>query len=79
MADGADARVTADSDDGREPADSDDGREPAGRRTTRRRTDRVVDLLPPATSDESARGWGDVDDVDPDDRLRREVPPHHGD
>ncbi len=70
MADGADARVTA---------DGDDGREPAGRRTTRRRTDRVGDLLPPATSDESAEGWGDVDDVDSDDRLRREVPPHHGD
>jgi hypothetical protein len=35
--------------------------------------------LPPTTSDESAQGWGDADDVDRDDRLRREIPPHHGD
>jgi hypothetical protein len=53
-------------------------RPPAGRRT-----DRLGDLLPPSTTDESARGWGDADadadadDADSDDRLRREVPPHH--
>jgi hypothetical protein len=60
-------------------ADGDDGREPAPP-AVRRRTDRLGDLLPPTTRDESAQGWGgDVDDIDPDDRLRREVPPHHGD
>jgi hypothetical protein len=56
---------------------TDDGHEPAPP-PVRRRTDRLGDLLPPTTSDESAEGWGDADDVDPDDRLRREVPPHHG-
>lgn len=59
-------------------ADGDDGREP-DRPPVRRRADRLGDLLPPTTKDESARGWGDTDDVEPDDRLRREVPPHHGD
>jgi hypothetical protein len=58
-------------------ADSDDEREPAPP-PVRRRTDRLGHLLPPTTSDESAQGWGDTDDLDPDDRLRREVPPHHG-
>jgi len=56
---------------------ADDKREPS-RRPVRRRTDRLGELLPPTTSDESAEGWGDTDDVDSDDRLRREVPPHHG-
>jgi len=58
-------------------ADGDEN-EPA-RPQDRRRTDRLGDLLPPTTLDESAQGWGDTDDVDPDDRLRRDVPPHHGD
>lgn len=38
---------------------------------------RLGDLLPDVTLDESASGWGD-DDGDADERLRREVPPHHG-
>jgi hypothetical protein len=30
------------------------------------------------TSDEQEIGWGEVPEPDDDDRLRREVPPHHG-
>jgi hypothetical protein len=40
-----------------------------------RSDDRLGDLLPDVTRDESASGWGD--DGDPDERLTREVPPHH--
>ncbi|MFZ0324071.1 MAG: hypothetical protein WAN48_08075 [Actinomycetes bacterium] len=41
------------------------------------------EILPTTTSDEDAVGWGDApvtdDSQDADDeRLRREVPPHHG-
>ncbi|MGH3484729.1 MAG: hypothetical protein ACRDPQ_16035 [Nocardioidaceae bacterium] len=39
--------------------------------------DRIGDLLPEVTLDESAAGWGD-DETESDERLRREVPPHHG-
>jgi hypothetical protein len=53
----------------------DGGRRASGRRA--RSDDRVGDLLPDVTLDESAAGWGD-DDGDPDERLTREVPPHHG-
>jgi hypothetical protein len=34
--------------------------------------------LPEGTSDERAEGWGERADGSDDDRLRREVPPHHG-
>jgi hypothetical protein len=47
----------------------------SGRRA--RPDDRLGSLLPNVTRDESASGWGD-DDGDPDERLTREVPPHHG-
>lgn len=39
--------------------------------------DRMGDLLPEVTLDESAAGWGD-DETESDERLRQEVPPHHG-
>jgi hypothetical protein len=42
-----------------------------------RKAERLGDLMPDVTLDESASGWGD-DDGDADERLRREVPPHHG-
>ena len=60
---------------GGEPDEPDDDRaDDAGRD---REPDRLGDLLPDVTLDESASGWGD-DDSDADERLRREVPPHHG-
>lgn len=42
--------------------------------------------LPEQTSDDTDRGWGegagdaqgDAEESDDDERLRREVPPHHG-
>ena len=44
-------------------------------RARRARLDRVFgDVLPETTSDER----DDVADRDDDERLRREVPPHHG-
>lgn len=38
-------------------------------------------LLPETTSDEQDEGWGERPDADADadERIRREVPPHHGD
>ena len=42
----------------------------------RRRTDGSV--LPDITSDERDVGWGELPDRDDDERLLREVPPHHG-
>jgi hypothetical protein len=66
-----------------EPADgerTDAGTDDGDRRADghqARADDRIGDLLPDVTLDESAVGWGD-DDGDPDERLTREVPPHHG-
>lgn len=34
--------------------------------------------LPDITSDEQDVGWGDRPEPDDDERLLREVPPHHG-
>lgn len=45
------------------------------------------ELLPEQTSDDTDRGWGEgvgesgevaEESADDDERLRREVPPHHG-
>ena len=35
-------------------------------------------LLPDTTSDERDEGWGDRPEADSDERILREVPPHHG-
>jgi hypothetical protein len=35
-------------------------------------------VLPDVTDDERDVGWGDVPEPDGDERLLREVPPHHG-
>jgi hypothetical protein len=35
-------------------------------------------VLPDVTDDERDVGWGDVPEPDSDERLLREVPPHHG-
>ena len=47
---------------------------------SRRRVVRPADrtLLPDTTGDERDIGWGDLPEPDDDERLLREVPPHHG-
>lgn len=35
-------------------------------------------VLPDTTRDESDIGWGDAPEPDDDERLLRDVPPHHG-
>jgi hypothetical protein len=41
-------------------------------------TDPFGDVLPDRSRDEVAEGWSeDRQERDPDERLRREVPPHH--
>jgi hypothetical protein len=60
--------------------------EPAGDAERRRRRAAVFgDVLPEATGDERGDGWGEQPEGDgpgaedpADERLRREVPPHHG-
>jgi hypothetical protein len=49
----------------------------AGPRIVRRRPSSGP-VLPDVTSDEQDVGWGDPPDPDDDERLLREVPPHHG-
>ncbi len=39
--------------------------------------DRFGDVLPERTRDEDSEGWSERESDD-DERLRREVPPHHG-
>ncbi|MPZ94590.1 MAG: hypothetical protein GEU96_06660 [Propionibacteriales bacterium] len=43
----------------------------------RRKDDPFGEVLPDRTRDETGDGWGERGGDD-DDRLRREVPPHHG-
>lgn len=69
---GRDESTDDDPTGGRPEADDD-----SGDRRRPRPDDRLGDLLPDVTLDELATGWGD-DDADPDERLTREVPPHHG-
>jgi hypothetical protein len=54
-----------------------DERSDGDRAEARPGADRMGDLLPEVTLDESAAGWDD-DETESDERLRREVPPHHG-
>ncbi|WP_130493593.1 hypothetical protein [Motilibacter rhizosphaerae] len=52
---------------------------PPARRSSASSSEDVADqLLPDVTSDERDRGWGDEQHGSDDDRLLREVPPHHG-
>lgn len=37
------------------------------------------DLLPEQTEDDRDEGWGEAPGGPDDDRILREVPPHHGD
>jgi hypothetical protein len=48
----------------------------APRIARRRPSNRPV--LPDVTSDEQDVGWGDRPEPDDDERLLRDVPPHHG-
>ena len=48
-----------------------------GPRIARRRPS-TGPVLPDVTSDEQDVGWGDRPEPDDDERLLREVPPHHG-
>jgi hypothetical protein len=53
----------------------------AAPRVRRRSADRRPSgepLLPDITADERDLGWGDRPDPEDDERLLREVPPHHG-
>lgn len=43
-----------------------------------RRRPRTGPVRPDVTSDEQDVGWGDRPESDDDERLLREVPPHHG-
>ena len=51
---------------------------PAARPRIARRPPSDRPLLPDVTDDESDVGWGDAPAPDEDERLLREVPPHHG-
>jgi hypothetical protein len=66
--------------DGTDAAATDDGQAPVSPAPGRRvAAPRSAGVLPSLTSDESAAGWGDWrEEQDDDDRLLREVPPHHG-
>jgi hypothetical protein len=64
---------------GPEPADRDGAAQvPAGRPRVARRPPSTGPVLPDVTDDERDVGWGDAPEPDDDERLRREVPPHHG-
>lgn len=56
-----------------------DPRDPSKPAPPRRdaRRDPFGKVLPDRTGDEDATGWGETE-YDEDERLRREVPPHHG-
>lgn len=58
-----------------DPHPRDTGAGPPSRRS-RRGADLFGDVLPEHTRDEAPEGWGEHD-LDDDERLRREVPPHH--
>jgi hypothetical protein len=52
---------------------------PAARRPRiARRPPSTGPVLPSVTDDEQDVGWGEAPEPDDDERLRREVPPHHG-
>ena len=63
------------------PADRDGHRAepaPAARPRIARRPPSTGPVLPTVTGDEQDVGWGDAPEPDDDERLLREVPPHHG-
>ena len=50
----------------------------ASRPRIARRPPSTGPVLPNVTDDERDVGWGETPEPDDDERLRREVPPHHG-
>jgi hypothetical protein len=54
------------------------GPTPANLPRIARRPPSTGPVLPTVPDDERDIGWGDVPESDDDERLRREVPPHHG-
>jgi hypothetical protein len=50
----------------------------AERERRRRAAERLGDLLPTTTSDETDEGWGERGTTSRDDEYLRDVPPHHG-
>ncbi len=51
---------------------------PATRPRIARRRPSTGPVLPTVTEDERDVGWGETPEPDDDERLLREVPPHHG-
>jgi hypothetical protein len=54
------------------------GSTPANRPRIARRPPSTGPVLPTVTDDERDIGWGEAPEPDDDERLLREVPPHHG-
>ena len=65
-----------------QPRPAGDAPRPAPAPTVRRRSpvrrSTAEPVLPDTTRDERDVGWGDTPEPDDDERLLREVPPHHG-
>jgi hypothetical protein len=62
-----------------QPAERDGAeRTPATRPRIARLPPSTGPVLPTVTGDEQDVGWGDAPEPDDDERLLREVPPHHG-
>ena len=54
------------------------GPDRAERECRRRAAERLGELMPRTTSDETDEGWGERGSTSRDDELLRDVPPHHG-
>ena len=54
------------------------GPDAAERERRRRAAERLGELLPRTTSDETDEGWGERERASRDDEYLRDVPPHHG-
>ena len=52
--------------------------DPAERERRRRAAERLGDLMPSTTPDETDEGWGERERASRDDEYLRDVPPHHG-
>jgi hypothetical protein len=69
------------SDSPSQPVDRDGDRAdqaPATRPRIARRRPSTGPVLPTVSEDERDVGWGETPERDDDERLLREVPPHHG-
>jgi hypothetical protein len=64
--------------DATQTSDPAGGSAPPSRPRVARRRPSDVAILPDVTDDERDVGWGEAAEPDDDERLLREVPPHHG-